>query len=1117
MQANIIREFVPLVSKTQLLFIVSTLQRELSETRDTLRDTLQASDEVQSALSKVRLANKLNCTTQDLETKEMVCPKEKMGQVIGKSGATITKIQEACSVAIDVDNDTDKITVTGSASAIQTAMNEIEKIIRMEEVEVEIGNNLLRYLTGKYINILEQIRQEHPDAHVDVVRSSDKLSIRGAPEDVAVVKAKVIGLQLISKSCRLEGRKEYATLLGKKGVTIDNLCADHLVSIEVERIDDDSATAVVLGPPRNVESAMNDIEDLMDQNREVTEQLEISALMRNILLANGGSHIKAIQTRVTESLPDDNSCYITVKMDGAAKEHSEVVLKTKHSMMTQALEQTKSELKILGALSVEVTVDPHAVPSLIGKGGETIKKLTEGKDVFLEIEKNSGLICFGATTAEARDELQAKLDELLANNCVMRLPADPATLGSQYREFIRSSAKNQLNGKVRIDVDEEKSCYLLRGRQEDLETGKTLLEEFIANNKIGEVPITDEDRETLIMGGKTSKITQLSEELNVKLHIDREKHILFIRGKQEDVDTAVEKLNQYLNGGNGYSVVKLSITDQVVGVVIGKQGKTRQELEQKHEGVKITISKSNVVTIRGPEKSVADCKIEIGEKVAAARVTQNVPVSDEQKELLKKKDYARTIGPQTLVSINISGDDVVIKGSFYDVGDAVSLLNEMLTGQYKTAIELDASQFAKVRNTCRDPSHLQRMEEVSGAKIELDLASGAIAISGKRGAVKRAKDQVFKFLDFIIPGDINRVKITKPLFLSVGHAAELAKVSAAAGGVTVYLDRDLSLIVLRSSNKEQLEHATQLVKAQVKEAEKLAYVFEVSAADSWMLSAIIGKNGSKISQMRAKNPSCKIDVSKEARTVTVLADSEEAVARAKEAVRAAVEQAKNENVFISIPETYVPQFVGKGGAHVKQFSAEHGAEIQRIKKAQFNFKISGDASSVEATKNAIDKWLEQKEQADEVLTFKLEREKDVAAVLGEKGATIRSVQEEFKCKIDVDKSKLIVTVKGDTEEVRQAAADQLKSIVADNREKQAARQASKENRSNVNQVSSPVEVKMDEEDVDSDFISEFPSQPVGIVAAKNGGRNKRNKKVDASINEGTEEGKNLFAMLLADD
>ncbi|KAL3924527.1 MAG: hypothetical protein SGILL_000991 [Bacillariaceae sp.] len=1100
---------------------------ELNDTRDTLSETLSVADEVYAALSKVRLANKLNCTTQDLTTMEMECPSDKMGQVIGKSGTMIAKIQESCNVVLDVDKNTSKIVLTGSETAIQQAMDEIDRIIHMEEVEVDIEQDLLLYLTAKYVRAMEEIRREYPLARVEVIRSNGRLSIRGSPEDVNAVKSKVLGILVISKSRLLEGKKQIATLLGKKGATIDKICADHSVSIEVESIDEEIASAVVLGPPSTVETVMNEIEDLMNENREESKSLEIPVIMRSILLSKGGRQIKAMQSKVTEQLPDETYCNITVNKNPIARNQPELLLKTKQSSMPEALELTKSELNALSELCVKISVDPFAVPKLIGKGGETIKKLTEGKDAFVEVDRHSGVLWYGAMTVEDRDAIEIDVNKLMESNCVLRVPADPTSIRNQFRDFTRSSVKKELDGRVRVDIDEVNSCYLLRGVKEDIEAAKTLLEDFIRNNQIGEIPITDEDREFLIIGGKNSKIAQFAEELDVKLHIDRAKYTIFIRGKQHDVDAAVVKLSQYLNGGDGYSVVKLPITTEVVGMVIGKQGKNRIELEQKHEGVKITFSKSNIITIRGPEKSVAECKIDVGNKIASARVTKEVPISDEQKAMLKKKDFARTIGPQTLVSINISGKKVVIKGSFHDVKDAASLLNEMLTGEYKTTVELDASQFAKVRNTCRDPSHFQRMEEVSGAKIELDLTSGAIAISGKRSDVKRAKDQLYTFLDFILPGDIERLKISKPLYLSVGHSAQLAQVSAASGGATVYLDRDLGLIVMRSSKLANLENATRLVSEKIKEAEKLAYVFEVSASESWLLSAIIGKDGKIISVLRAKNPSCKIDVSKEARTVTVVADSEEAVARGKEAIRDAMERAKKENIFVLIPEAYVPRFVGKGGANVKAMSTTHGTEIQRIKRNAFNFRVTGEASKVEATKAAIDKWLVQREDAEKVLSFKLEREADMSAAIGEKGFTVRSVQQEFRCTIEIDKNDLLVTVAGDSAEIRQAVMEKLKSIVAEDRQQRAAKQAAKENQPGPSQIPSTMEANpiaandplpVEDDDEAGDIISQFPSLPVGVAAPSNGKKNnKRSRKVDPAINHGTAAGKNLFAMLMAED
>jgi hypothetical protein len=84
--------------------------------------------------------------------------------------------------------------------------------------------------------------------------------------------------------------------------------------------------------------------------------------------------------------------------------------------------------------------------------------------------------------------------------------------------------------------------------------------------------------------------------------------------------------------------------------------------------------------------------------------------------------------------------------------------------------------------------------------------------------------------------------------------------------------------------------------------------------------------------LRSISPSCKIDVSKEYRTIAMVGDTEEAVNGVREAVKLAAEKARNENVFVHISEVYIPQFVGKGGVKLKALSANHGAELQNLRK-----------------------------------------------------------------------------------------------------------------------------------------------------------------------------------------
>jgi GTPase Era involved in 16S rRNA processing len=84
---------------------------------------------------------------------------------------------------------------------------------------------------------------------------------------------------------------------------------------------------------------------------------------------------------------------------------------------------------------------------------------------------------------------------------------------------------------------------------------------------------------------------------------------------------------------------------------------------------------------------------------------------------------------------------------------------------------------------------------------------------------------------------------------------------------------------------------------------------------------------------------------------------------------------------------------------VKALSVNHGAEIQRHTKGPSNFKITGEALIVEATKVAIDEWLSRKTEANAVHSFHVKKPKDLTFIFGEKGEFVRSMQEKFKRRI----------------------------------------------------------------------------------------------------------------------
>lgn len=189
---------------------------------------------------------------------------------------------------------------------------------------------------------------------------------------------------------------------------------------------------------------------------------------------------------------------------------------------------------------------------------------------------------------------------------------------------------------------------------------------------------------------------------------------------------------------------------------------------------------------------------------------------------------------------------------------------------------------------------------------------------------------------------------------------------------------------------------------------------------------------------------------------------------------------------------------------------------------------------VKIAKEAIDTWLDIRERANATLEMTLEREQDVAAIIGQKGIVARSIEDDYNCRIDVDKKSLIVTVKGQSESQREAAMSKMKELIESYHNERTTREAlAKEQRENIDlnatkdvvngmePASTESLIASKNHCIDSNVLgveedikqSQFPTNPVGVGAKSS---NKK-KKVDASINEGTDAGKSLFAMLTSQD
>ena len=94
----------------------------------------------------------------------------------------------------------------------------------------------------------------YPKVHFDLSRKSSSIILRGKPEAVALVKDSILGINVEMETMKLAGR-ETALIVGKGGVTVNQLVDEYNVAIDVSKEKDDTSVVKIVGTSMNVASA----------------------------------------------------------------------------------------------------------------------------------------------------------------------------------------------------------------------------------------------------------------------------------------------------------------------------------------------------------------------------------------------------------------------------------------------------------------------------------------------------------------------------------------------------------------------------------------------------------------------------------------------------------------------------------------------------------------------------------------------------------------------------------------------------------------------------------------------------------------------------------------------
>ncbi len=312
---------------------------------------------------------------------------------------------------------------------------------------------------------MADFRSQHPGLVIEASRDKGVISIRGAPDAVDTCREELLHFPLITET-RVLLAHEASFVVGRSGATIKRLVETHKVTIDVSEKGSDVFMCTITG--LDVEAAVAEIDAILLANKEVTEEIFVGQTVRNTLLTSGGAPMKELRTQIGEAVKDITGARIQLSFNNvdSSDDKSVLIIKGKYAAMEPAKKIVMEFLEKVQASLVTIDVDPFVVPKIIGKGGETIKKLKDGKLVNIEVYKIFGRVVIQSQHDSEVKRVEQEIRLILDENQIVRIQLPSAR--AIYRELLRSENKDEINSSVWIGLDEDSSSIVLRGTRENV-------------------------------------------------------------------------------------------------------------------------------------------------------------------------------------------------------------------------------------------------------------------------------------------------------------------------------------------------------------------------------------------------------------------------------------------------------------------------------------------------------------------------------------------------------------------------------------------------------------------------------------------------------------------------
>ncbi|KAK3718445.1 hypothetical protein QZH41_014445 [Actinostola sp. cb2023] len=480
---------------------------------------------------------------------------------------------------------------------------------------------------------------------------------------------------------------------------------------------------------------------------------------------------------------------------------------------------------------------------------------------------------------------------------------------------------------------------------------------------------------------------------------------IMVTGKQDAVAQARRLVLAKLQT---QAQIEIHIPREHHGFILGRGGKTLQNLELK-SATKIAITRdSDVIKIVGTKEGVDRARHEIqvisDEQAKLAFERLAIPKTFHPFICGPNNEIVKKIMEQTGVVINIpppsmQKDEMTVAGEKEGVATAVKMITSIYEEKKRktttVSIEVRKTQHKYVIGPKR--STIQEILAVTGVSVEVphpDSDSETITLRGDPDKLGMALTQVYEKANSVVSAEVEAPRWLHR-FIIGRKGQNIRKITQDLPKVHVEFSGEKDAIVL-DGPPEEVERAREALETFIRELENEKTRDVI--IDHRFHRTIIGTKGDRIKEVRDRYPEVQISFPESSQKSDVVSlrgpreDVDKVFAYLKKLNAELI--AANYSLEVPIFKQFHKNIIGRGGTTIKKIREETDTKIELPSEGSDSdvIVITGHKGQVEAAKDkilAIQNELANVTQIEIQIPSKLHN-----AIIGAKGRLIRSVMED---------------------------------------------------------------------------------------------------------------------------